>query len=127
MTTQQRKRAFVHLKSFLEKHFSKQFSKEEQVLHQGLTELISSVHIYNPWFSPHFVEEALKNIAFMLDEQALQNFCDKIPEVQAKRVAVICAGNIPLVCFHDVMSVLLSGHILCLKCLMMINIFYPFF
>jgi hypothetical protein len=53
----------------------------------------------------------------MLDENKLQqwisqyNFYEKNP----KRIGIIAAGNIPLVCFHDLLCVLISGNLLVLK------------
>lgn len=128
MTTQQRIGAFVRLKSFLNRHFSKQYLPEEASLHQGLDTLIDTAFTYNGWFSRPFVEEALKNIAWMLNEEDLSRFTQKIPEhTKSKRVAVICAGNIPLVCFHDVLCVLLSGHSLLIKLSEDDKILLPFF
>lgn len=116
MTKQQRIGAFVQLKSFLDRHFSKAYLPEENNLHEGLNALIDNAFAYNGWFSRNYTEEALKNIAFLLEERELQSFCKSIPEhIEVKRVAVICAGNIPLVCFHDVLCVLLSGHQLIVK------------
>lgn len=128
MTKQQRIGAFVRLKAFLDRHFSKTFLNEETQLHEGLNALLDSAFTYNGWFSRNFTEEALKNIALMLDEKELDVFCKPIPEnVEAKRVAVICAGNIPLVCFHDVMCVLLSGHQLIVKMSEDDKVLLPFF
>ena len=128
MTKQQRIGAFVRLKSFLDRHFSSQYLVEEKNLHEGLNALIDSAFAYNGWFSRNFTEEALKNIAFMLDEKELQAFCNPIPEdIESKRVAVICAGNIPMVCFHDVLCVLLSGHQLIVKMSEDDRLLLPFF
>jgi len=116
MTKQQRIGAFVRLKSFIDRHFTKDYQSDEKGLHEGLNALIDTAFAYNGWFSRPYVEQALSNIAFMLEEKDLQEFCKNIPEKTAsKRVAVICAGNIPLVCFHDVLCVLLSGHELIVK------------
>ncbi len=128
MTKQQRIRAFVRLKSFLDRYHANHKLPEEAGLHEGLNTLIDTVFTYNGWFSRPFVEEAIKNIAFMLDEKSLNAFCQVIPEnIKPKRVAVICAGNIPLVCFHDVLCVLLSGHELLVKMSEDDKLLLPFF
>ncbi|MCU0360538.1 MAG: acyl-CoA reductase [Bacteroidia bacterium] len=128
MTRQQRIRAFVRLHTFLKNHFSDQKLSEELTLHEGLNTLIDASFSYNGWFSRPYVEESLKNIAFMLEEKDLLAFCTNIPEkTSAKRVAVICAGNIPLVCFHDVMCVLLSGHQVIVKMSEDDKLLLPFF
>jgi len=68
----------------------------------------------NGWFTPEFIELALKNIVDeMLDDDKLQawiqhyHITDSITPVN---VGVVMAGNIPLVGFHDFLSVFISGH-----------------
>lgn len=68
----------------------------------------------NKWFTPEFVHLSLKN----LSTQFLQN--DKLQkwvkfyhlddQVFPRTVGVVMAGNIPLVGFHDFLSVFLCGH-----------------
>ena len=86
----------------------------------GLTEdeyaslhvLINKENIHNPWFTKESVQFALSSLAAMLERQTLENFAAAYPEAKTpKRVAIIMAGNIPLVSFHDFLCVLLSGHI----------------
>lgn len=114
MNLQQRTEAFVQLQAFLKRHFSERLP-EEKVLHEGLDQLIATQQQYNAWFNPENVELALRNIAGMLDEKELRRFASRLDERAVKRVAVICAGNIPMVGFHDVLCVLLSGHQLLIK------------
>lgn len=70
----------------------------------------------NPWFDANSIDLALKSIGNWLRKENLdaftKNYCfAKDP----KRVAVICAGNIPAVGFHDMLCVLLSGNKLLCK------------
>src|SRR5687767_1049931 len=76
------------------------------------SELMERVHIHNGWFTKSAVQTAFKGIAAWLTEENLQNWVKayKIVDVKPKRVAIIMAGNIPLVGFHDFLSVFLSGH-----------------
>jgi len=63
------------------------------------------------------VKNALAGIAFMLEEEKLRHWTkqyDLQPEVP-KVVGVIMAGNIPMVGFHDLLSVLVSGHFAAIK------------
>jgi len=71
----------------------------------------------NSWFTKETVQVALKGIALFLDEITLTQWVSRynLEEITAKRVGVIAAGNIPLVGFHDLLSVLISGHYLMLK------------
>lgn len=114
MNLQQRVAAFVQLQGFLNRHFSERLP-QEAALHEGLDQLISIQQQYNGWFTPENVNFSLLNIASMINAKDLEVFASKLRMDGDKRVAVICAGNIPLVGFHDVLCVLLSGHILLLK------------
>jgi hypothetical protein len=42
-------------------------------------------------------------------------FCYTIDTTKSKNIALILAGNIPLVGFHDFLSVLISGHSVLIK------------
>jgi hypothetical protein len=69
----------------------------------------------NPWFIPEFIELASKNIAReFLKKDKLEAWVKKYnipdaPPVQ-KNVGIVMAGNIPLVGFHDMLCVFISGH-----------------
>jgi hypothetical protein len=72
----------------------------------------------NPWFTPKSVEEALMGIAKFLNKDSLQQWVSKynLTNTRSPRtVALIMAGNIPLVGFHDFLSVIISGHRLVIK------------
>lgn len=74
----------------------------------------------NEWFTTEGVKEAMAAISSqMLAQEKLEkwlqeySYTDYIDSV--KPVGIIAAGNIPLVCFHDILCVLLSGYALQLK------------
>ena len=71
----------------------------------------------NPWFSVQDIHRSLSGIRLWLDRDILEDFAGRyqIPEGNQVRVGVIAAGNLPLVCMHDVLCVLLSGQELYLK------------
>lgn len=128
MNLEQRKAAFVKCGLFITRHFNANWDEKEKGLHEGLNHLIQSAYVYNGWFIKEFVEEALKNIASMLDEKSINDFTKSIPEPKRqKTVALIMAGNIPMVGFHDLMCVLLSGHKALLKLSSDDNVLMPFF
>ncbi len=69
----------------------------------------------NPWFVPQFIDKACINIseAFLRQnklEQWLQAY--EVPEQQAspKTIGLTMAGNIPLVGFHDWLTLFVAGH-----------------
>jgi hypothetical protein len=69
----------------------------------------------NGWFIAEFVDMASNNIAnSFLKKEVLEEWARK-SEVQSqqaerKKIGIIMAGNIPLVGFHDLLSVFISGH-----------------
>ncbi len=75
--------------------------------------VIEKAHSANPWFIPAFSKLALKSIAEeFLDEHKWQNWLAtySFSGKEQKKVALIMAGNLPLVGFHDLLCVLASGH-----------------
>jgi len=116
MTLKKRQEAFVQLGLFITRHFSQNRDPKEERFHQDLDKLIEIAFSYNGWFTAEEVERALKGIALMLEQQSVSDFSKGINEPAApKTVAVIMAGNIPAVGFHDMLCVLLSGHGILIK------------
>ncbi|WP_317900202.1 acyl-CoA reductase [Aurantibacillus circumpalustris] len=127
MTLKQRIKGFVEVGLFINRHFSSNRISHEEQLHQGLDKVIEVAHVYNNWFIPKFVNDAITNIGLFLTEKDLIGFSAPIKENKAKTVAIICAGNIPLVCFHDVLCVLLSGNNALIKPSSDDHVLLPFF
>jgi hypothetical protein len=128
MNLEERKAAFVKCGLFIERHFNQNWLEKEKQLHDGLEHLIQTALVYNGWFIRSFVEESLKNIAKMLSEGSLNDFVKTVPEPKTKKtVVIIMAGNIPMVGFHDLLCVILSGHIALLKMSSDDNVLMPFF
>ncbi len=71
----------------------------------------------NAWFTDESVRQAVSGIAFMLEPTALKQWLGSyaIVNSQPKKVGVAMAGNIPLVGFHDLLCIVLSGHIAVVK------------
>lgn len=78
--------------------------------------LLRKSEIENPWFT---IENQKFALAQWADLLTIENVNDWLKEYSVaktpKRVGLILAGNIPLVGFHDVMSVILSNHIPVIK------------
>ncbi|HNP20053.1 MAG TPA: acyl-CoA reductase [Fulvivirga sp.] len=68
----------------------------------------------NTWFTPTSVKLAIEGIGKFLDKTVLENWCAKyhLPDSpkEVKIIGVVMAGNIPLVGFHDLLCVLISGY-----------------
>lgn len=72
---------------------------------------IYAAKIHNGWFEEVQVRRAIHAISDWLNEVDLKSWLSQYSwNDKPKRVAVIMAGNIPLVGFHDFASVLLSGN-----------------
>ncbi|HCW07983.1 MAG TPA: acyl-CoA reductase [Cytophagales bacterium] len=71
----------------------------------------------NPWFTAENIELALKGISHFLNQETLTEWLSNYSndKTESKKIGVAMAGNIPLVGFHDLMCVLLSGHQLIAK------------
>ena len=112
-----KKRCFVELGVFLS-----QFSYTENTRNKAITNnnlfyddfinLIELSQSHNGWFTPEQVYSAINSWAKALTEENLDKWLSKydLSNVKPKTVGLILAGNIPLVGFHDFLSVLISGH-----------------
>lgn len=70
----------------------------------------------NPWFTHESVERALSGVSTWLTEPALTEWVSSYPaSLTSRTIAVVMAGNLPLVGFHDLLAVLLSGHSVLVK------------
>ena len=99
-----------YIKAF---HLLGEHLKNEQVL-QGL---IEKAFQQNTWFNAEETGHALRAWSNLLNETELSKWLSaySVSTKEPKRVGLILAGNIPMVGFHDVCSVLLSGHMACIK------------
>jgi len=84
---------------------------------QTLQQLIQDESNYNAWFTPDSVKSAIEGIFYNLNKDSLTQWLDAYDLIDhaPKRIGLILAGNIPLVGFHDVLCVLLSGNIALIK------------
>ena len=121
MTLETKKSVFVELGKFLKQFSENDTVKESNVLHNDLffddfEKLIQLSQSHNGWYTPEQVYFAIKSWADALTEENLNkwlsNYIDEFAQNNntEKKVALILAGNIPLVGFHDFLSVLISGH-----------------
>ncbi len=117
MNLQQRINAFVKLGAFIGQFSSKEFKKQDNVSHNdiffdGFKHQLKLANEHNGWFTSENIQFALKGWTESLQSEQLDKWLSSytINTVPKKKVAIIMAGNIPLVGFHDFLSVLISGH-----------------
>ncbi len=76
--------------------------------------LIETVHLTNPWFTPDNVRRALLSTGNTLTREKLKKWLSAYPGLQEERepvtAGVVMAGNIPMVGFHDMLCVLITGN-----------------
>ena len=80
-----------------------------------LNNLVLNSSNYNPWFTPDNVKNAISGIGTSLEDAKIEKWFSayynkKLEHPNPKTIGVVMAGNIPLVGFHDFLSVLMSGH-----------------
>lgn len=117
MTLENRIKAFVDLGKFLSQFSIDGIKKKEEILYNelffdSLEMLIKRAKESNGWFDDDNVLFALSGWAKSLTEENLTKWTSEyvFNETTPKTVAIIMAGNIPLVGFHDFLSVLISGN-----------------
>jgi len=79
---------------------------------QPFLDLLQLSQSHNGWYNPEQVYFATRSGADALTHEKLDQWLSNytISDASPKMVGLILAGNIPLVGFHDFLSVLLSGH-----------------
>lgn len=83
------------------------FTEEQQCFFQ----LMKKAETENPWFTEEGFKFCFKNWADNLNINNIHNWVSQYNFSNPKKnIGLILAGNIPLVGFHDVICVLLSGH-----------------
>lgn len=83
---------------------------------EDFQDMIRSARNSNAWFTEQEVYKALRALSEMLAEQDLVKWFEAIKVTDTpKKVGLILAGNIPMVGFHDVLSVLATGNIALIK------------
>lgn len=116
MIKEERIAAFVHLGKFMSEFtrpgaWTGYSNGVSQTDHEEFTRAIENAYAYNGWFTPSEIRRALAGIVTWLQPDNLTQWLKELPENKnPKSVAVIMAGNIPLVGFHDIMCVLLTGN-----------------
>jgi hypothetical protein len=119
MDIERRINAFVRLGGLAKMFANPAEAKRDDELYDRFSEKMEAAirlsFFQNGWFTETNIRSAFDGIAAYLDEQSLREWTQRYPglkkEGSPKRVGVIMAGNIPMVGFHDMLCVLLSGNI----------------
>ncbi len=105
MKLQQRIEALIALGTWFEKQDPQEFN-----------ELCLTAANQNNWFTQESIEKAFSAWAESLKADKIEQWLNGYQfSDDGKQIGLVLAGNIPLVGLHDVLAVLVSGHIACIK------------
>ncbi len=117
MLQSDKKKCFIELGKFLAQFSANGSSRNDTVLYNDLffDDFEALIHLsqsHNGWYTPEQVYFAVQSWVEALTEENLNQWLSRynLSEVKPKNVGLILAGNIPLVGFHDFLSVLVAGH-----------------
>jgi uncharacterized protein YecE (DUF72 family) len=113
---QQRIDAFVKLGNFLSQFSQSCIEKKENIefndlFFDGFKHQLKVAQENNSWFTRDNILFSLESWSKALTQENISTWVsDKTTQSSNNKIAIIMAGNIPLVGFHDFLSVLISGH-----------------
>jgi len=101
MQIQQRFNAFAKLGHYL-----------QELSANTSSEILSNAAAHNGWFSPSNIKFSLQSWSQALSADNLDKWISKynLDDRPSKTIGIVMAGNIPLVGFHDFLSVLMTGN-----------------
>ncbi|MBL6873064.1 MAG: acyl-CoA reductase [Flavobacteriales bacterium] len=112
MTIENRISAFEKLGDFLNGFVSSNNDNSHE-----LEKAIQQIVYKNGWFTPENIRSSISAISLNLNHKNLSEWLANysIDAFPKNRISIIMAGNIPLVGFHDLLCVLISGNIAMVK------------
>ena len=117
MQLKNRIQAFTDLGNFLRQFSRKEICQHKAVLYNdlffdALKMQLKRAKETNGWFTEDNILYAFESVSKLLTKSNLTNWTSSysLDNTSSKTIAIIMAGNIPLVGFHDFLSVLISGH-----------------
>lgn len=113
---------FIELGKFLSQFSENNSLKKDSIVNNDLfyddfQKLILLSQSHNGWYTPENVYFSIQSWAKALTNENFEKWLSNynFSNVNPKQVGIILAGNIPLVGFHDFLSVLISGHSVLVK------------
>lgn len=97
----------IFIYEFIQKDEENYNEREERLAY-----LMTRSEIENPWFTKDNQRYNLQQWASLFKKENIENWLSEYQlSNNSKRIGLILAGNIPLVGFHDIISVVLGNHI----------------
>ena len=117
MDLETKKNVFVTLGRFLNQFAENNSNKDlsvpyNELFFEDFEQLIQLSQSHNGWYTPEQVYFSIQSWAKALTQENIDQWTSSydFTTTESKTIALILAGNIPLVGFHDFISVLVSGH-----------------
>ncbi|MFK8295015.1 acyl-CoA reductase [Capnocytophaga canimorsus] len=117
MLLQERKESFIILGKFLKQFATLPFQIDKSLPNinidfEHFKEVLKTAEQQNGWFTADNLQYACQCWSEALQAKNIEKWLERyhFEAVSTKNIAIIMAGNIPLVGFHDFLSVLISGH-----------------
>jgi len=117
MTVEKRIKAFAKLGDFLSQFQPDGIVKNDTAVlndtfFDPFNQQVNRAHEFNGWFTKDNVLTAFSKWGNILNDNNLNHWTSQydLNPTKPLNIGVIMAGNIPLVGFHDFLSVLISGH-----------------
>lgn len=117
MSKNEIKNYFVELGNFLNQFSLEENNPNKEVKNNAIffdpfVELIALSQNHNGWFTPEQVYFSIQSWAEALTDENLTKWLSnyQLKDNTPKKVGLILAGNIPLVGFHDFLTVLITGN-----------------
>jgi len=117
MQLNKRIQAFAKLGNFMGQFSNENYTKKDNIpfndsFFKEMTDAIQLSKSYNGWFTENNVQFAFKGWEDALNQENLLKWTTEydLEKSPNHNIAMVLAGNIPLVGFHDFLSVLISGN-----------------
>lgn len=128
MQLEERIEVFSFLGQNLESFITGFNQNQNESFFKGLKNMMSLTKQKNPWFTTDNQLYAFKSWSEILTKENLKNWVKNVSKNSPqKKIGIVCAGNIPMVGFHDILSVIVAGNFASIKLSSKDDVLIPYF
>lgn len=112
MQTAKRIESFSVLGNYLESFVNDFDRKDDSEAQEKFNQVLYSSKAKNSWFTIENQLYAIRTWAEALKKENLEKWLEPYAQIESKNktIGIVAAGNIPMVGFHDILTVLISGN-----------------
>lgn len=112
MQTAKRIESFSVLGNYLESFVNDFYKKDALEAQEKFNQILYGSKAKNSWFTIENQLYAIKSWAEALKKEKLEKWLAPYAQIDSKNktIGIVAAGNIPMVGFHDILTVLISGN-----------------